>query len=282
MSDTESTTPNDPTPEAANSTKNPRDKVIIRMWPKTPILYPMALVALLCGIISFFAHRGDVKLAPVGSGPTTEQTAPAVDGNDVSQSDDAAPIRGRSFIQLRVLDRILAIFFLFFMGFSLFSICVDLDIRWGIIFLAVMIIGALLMILANIYHRFLPGLFGFIADLSPLANSQFYFGIFGVWLLLMVLSYIVTRFHYVRIEPNEVIVYGGLLERQQRYSTIRMRYTKEVQDVMEYYLPLVRSGRLILSFPEQNEAVIIDNVLNVKEKTEQLDNMVGALQITSD
>ena len=91
-----------------------------------------------------------------------------------------------------------------------------------------------------------------------------------------------SRVHYVKIEPNEVIVVGGVLERQQRYSTMRMRYTKEVQDVLEYYLPLVKSGRLILSFPEQNEAVIIDNVLNIKRVTSELDGLISSLQIVSD
>ena len=55
-----------------------------------------------------------------------------------------------------------------------------------------------------------------------------------------------------------------------------MRYTKEIHDVMEYYLPFVRSGRLIFSFPEQNEAVIIDNVINIKKVTKQLDEIVGS------
>jgi hypothetical protein len=73
-----------------------------------------------------------------------------------------------------------------------------------------------------------------------------------------------------------VVVVGGMLERQQRYDTMRMRYTKEIHDVMEYYLPFVRSGRLIFSFPEQSEAVIIDNVINIRKVAKRLDEVVGA------
>jgi hypothetical protein len=38
----------------------------------------------------------------------------------------------------------------------------------------------------------------------------------------------------------------------------------------------VRSGRLIFSFPEQSEAVIIDNVINIRKVAKRLDEVVGA------
>ena len=63
---------------------------------------------------------------------------------------------------------------------------------------------------------------------------------------------------------------------------MRMRYVKEIHDVMEYYLPFVRSGRLIFSFPEQSEAVIIDNVLGIAKVTRKVDKMVSALQIVTE
>ena len=92
----------------------------------------------------------------------------------------------------------------------------------------------------------------------------------------MAISIFITRYQYVKVEAKELIVVGGMLERQQRYDTMRMRYTKEINDVMEYYLPFVRSGRLIFSFPEQSEAVIIDNVMNIKKVTKRLDEIVGS------
>ena len=159
---------------------------------------------------------------------------------------------------------------------SLFAICVDLDVRWAIIYLSIVVITALLLWILNITTGLLPSLFGWLDYITPMANAQLYLGVFVVWLLLMFISFVVTRFHYVKVEAKEVIVVGGMLERQQRYDTMRMRYTKEIGDVMEYYLPFVRSGRLIFSFPEQSEAVIIDNVINIKKVTKQLDDVVGS------
>jgi hypothetical protein len=75
------------------------------------------------------------------------------------------------------------------------------------------------------------------------------------------------------------LVVGGLLERQQRFPTMRMRYTRDIQDVFEYYLPFVRSGRLILSFAEQHESIVIDNVLNIDKVTKQLDRISGVMKV---
>jgi hypothetical protein len=48
---------------------------------------------------------------------------------------------------------------------------------------------------------------------------------------------------------------------------------------MEHYLPFVRAGRIILSFPDQAEAVIIDNVLHIQEVAAQLEKLVSTLQV---
>ena len=95
----------------------------------------------------------------------------------------------------------------------------------------------------------------------------------------MILTLGVVRFHYVKIESNEVIVVGGLLERQQRYPTLRMHYSKDVSDVLEYYLPFVRSGRLILKFHDSQDLVVIDNVRNIDTVIKQLDKITGVMKV---
>jgi hypothetical protein len=70
-----------------------------------------------------------------------------------------------------------------------------------------------------------------------------------------------------------------LLERHQRFSTMQMRYVKEVGDVMEYALPFVHSGRLIFHFAGQDQPVVVDNVLNIDKVMKRLDDMVGQLRV---
>lgn len=287
-----------------------RDRaVIIRMWPKTPVLYPMALIALICSLVAHFAGSSDLSAHPFGTEAPAVQQAPVDDSVDDAPeegvSNDVRAQAGRGDVSLlaaqaadedvpenspvaqetaaeelekKRVDRNLAVIFLLVLFFSLFAICVDLDVRWFIIYTSAIIIAVLLIWILNITFGFMPALVDVLDEtITPMANAKFYLGVSIAWLLLLVMSFIVTRFHYVRVEANEVIVVGGMLERQQRYDIMRMRYTKEIHDVMEYYLPFVRSGRLIFSFPEQSEAVIIDNVLNINRVTRKLDNLVGSV-----
>ena len=283
--------------------REPGDRtIVIRMWPKTPILYPMALIALICCLVAHFAGSSDLSDYPFGkevpaavdgASPDSDPApAPAPEDGAAPQAnaasvtllpaqasapsaEDAAASAAEELEKKRV-DRTLAVIFLLALFFSLFSICVDLDVRWAIIYASALVIVALLLWILDITIGFFPKVLPILDHITPMANAQFYLGVFLLWLVLMGISFFITRFHYVKIESKELIVVGGMLERQQRYDTMRMRYTKEINDVMEYYLPFVRSGRLIFSFPEQSEAVIIDNVMNIKKVTKRLDEIVGS------
>lgn len=305
-----------PAPISSVSRRSPKadEVLIIRMWPKTPILYPMALVALICSLVAHFAGSSELSDYPFAK-PDKESAAPANGATDVPADDplednpapetsdgnaDASRTASEAILAAQAgasptsseasdfpasdqekkrLDRTLAVFFLLALFVSLFSVCVDMDVRWGLIYISSIVIVILVLWIVNISTDFLPTLLGWLDRITPMANAQFYLAVALLWLVLFMISVLVTRFHYVRIEPNEVIVVGGMLERQQRYSTMRMRYVKEIHDVMEYYLPFVRSGRLILSFPEHSEAVIIDNVINIRKVTAKLDHLVSALQV---
>lgn len=278
--------------------------IIIRMWPKTPVLYPMALVALICGIVAQLAGSSDLSVFPERQGESAvmlqHQPEGAGDGEVIAESTEvgtprlliaqaenaegtpsgaaptAAAEEGPDELQKKRVDRTLALIFFIALFVSLFAICVDLDVRWAIIYTSAIVIVVLLLWILNMATGFSILDLKIMDAVTPMANAKFYLGVFGVWVVLMFMSFLVTRFHYVKVEPKEVVVVGGMLERQQRYDTMRMRYTKEIHDVMEYYLPFVRSGRLIFSFPEQSEAVIIDNVINIRKVAKRLDEVVGA------
>lgn len=274
------------------------DVIIIRMWPKTPVLYPMAILALIFSLIGLFAgstphiralHKiytpgiQENVIATDATNPSAE--IPPTEMSETAEEEnatlDTAKIvdHSRRLANGLFLDRLMGSIFLFVFAFSLFTLSVDLEVRWALFTFASILVVFLLLVLINQRYEFLPGVLSTIASLSPMANPQFYFAIFVIWIILMAISFGIIRFHYVRIESNEVIVVGGLLERQQRFPTMRMRYTRDIQDVFEYYLPFVRSGRLILSFAEQSEAVVIDNVLNIDKVTEQLDKVSGVLHV---
>jgi len=291
--------------EPAKPKEPPKPEVIIiRMWPKVPVLYPMAILALICALVGVFAGstphvnalhsiyqpaeqavEADVSGDSLAAG--IDKVEAGVDAAITKVSELASGVvdqavvleQSEKLVDGLYWDRLLGTIFLLVFAFSLFTLSVDLEVRWALVSFASLLIVCLLLIMINQRYDFLPGVFSSIASLSPMANPQFYMLICLIWILLMVISLFIVRFHYVRVESNEILVVGGLLERQQRFPTMRMRYTRDIQDVFEYYLPFVRSGRLILSFAEQHESIVIDNVLNIDKVTKQLDRISGVMKV---
>ncbi len=252
--------------------------LIIRIWPSIPILYPMAIAALVCGILSFmFGMDTEMKRF------TTKPVALATDGTTTAAATQDNKILYNVTIDYELTERkrrneqVIALVFLAVFTYSLVVVCTDIILTWALLGVALATIAGMGLFIANIYWHIFGTLFEFLSGFAPYANSHFYFCIFGIWLILMIAAVIYARFHYVKIESNEVIVVGGVLDKRRRYSTMRMQYTKEVVDVFEYYLPLVRSARLILRFPNEAEPIVIDHVINVDAVVKKLDHVAASL-----
>jgi len=271
------------TPDPSSKKEEILDKVVIYMWPKTPVLYPMALFALICCLVGTSAgmspHLYQLKQHYIESA----QTETVSEANEESENTGSLNVAetSQSMINAMMVDRILGGIFLLLFAFTLFTLCLDLEVRWALVLFCVAIILIMGLYILDLSYHFLPNLVPQLFELSPMATPQFYGAVFLIWVVLMIVSLGVVRFHYVKVESNEVIVIGGLLEREQRFSTFRMHYVKDIQDVFEYYLPFVNSGRLILTFPEQRESVVIDNVMQIEKVTDQLDKISGVMQVRS-
>lgn len=295
-------------------------RIIIRLWPKTPILYPMAILALVCGIVSQIYGIPE-ELKQVNSNPPAEEVRTIEEGeveetvipnlNDDPKkfppaSEDAEttiipappstpteseetpdPVTSELSIvkdvnksHSGIIQTTLALVFLAMLAFSLFVVCIDFEVRWSLLVFVVLLMIIMGVLMADkLGYIQLPNPLGFLDHFILYATPLFYFSVFGIWMLLMIVSAIIARFHYVRIEANEVIVMSGVLETQKRMSTFRMHYTKEIQDVFEYYLPFVRSGRLVFTFPNEEQPLIIDNVLGINKVLRQLDKSSSAFQV---
>ncbi len=239
----------------------------------------MATMALICAIVGYTvgasAHTAKLRevtgisetLAPVEGGPP--------EGVTKEQIQEAS---AKLYAGLRI-DRVMGFIFLVFFAFCMFALCIDTEIRWAL--MAFLGIGLLITIVLLVDERtkFLPGFFRSLLTLTPSASPQFYLAIFFIWLVLMLISLVTIRFHYVRIEENEVFVVGGLLEGQKRFPTFQMKYQKDVSDVIEYYLPFVHSGRLILSFPSLDDRIVLDNVLHIDKVIEQLNELSSGWRV---
>ena len=63
----------------------------------------------------------------------------------------------------------------------------------------------------------------------------------------------------------------------ERFSAPNLRIDKEITDLFEYLL--LRSGRLIIHARNESRAIVLENVLGIDRKEEQITQMLGALQV---
>lgn len=270
-----------PVPGPSKSSKGDKPhSLTIRIWPNIPILYPMAIAALVCGIFSMmFGMDSELKRISQVSSPVTQAAA---DGTITTVQVTQQNVVPEEFARKLRNEQVIALVFLAFFAYTLVVVCTDIVLTWALLGVALATIVGMGLFIANIYYGILEGLSHFLNSFAPHANAHFYFGIFIIWLILMIAAIFYAHFHYVRIESNEVIVVGGVLDKRRRYSTMRMQYTKEIIDVFEYYLPFVRSGRLVLRFPNETEPIVIDHVMHVDAVIKKLDHVATSLQVTQE
>ena len=101
-----------------------------------------------------------------------------------------------------------------------------------------------------------------------------FFLVFGVVILL---SWISTRFYYFRITHNEVIYKKGLLGDVERYATANLTVHKEILDIFEY--ALFRSGRLTIEVPGRKLAITIANVPRINSVERKILHLLGRIEI---
>jgi len=252
----------------------------IRVWPNIPILYPMAIAALLCGIFSLLFGL-DSELKRISTPPAPVVSA-SQDGKATSITPTETPVKYAEIAQRLKVEQVIALIFLAAFAYTMVVVCTDIILTWALLGVAAAVILSMGLFILNIYYHFLNGFFNFLGGFIPIANAHFYFSIFVVWVLLMIAAIIYARFHYVQIESNEVIVVGGVLDKRRRFSTMRMTYTKEVFDVFEYYLPFVRSGRLIIRFTGESEPIVIDHVMQLDAVVKKLDHVTATMQVSAE
>lgn len=103
---------------------------------------------------------------------------------------------------------------------------------------------ALLVLLLNPYFGLIPWLLAVWVSFSWSANGSFYFGIGFTLLFVYMVMWIVTRFDYWEITPNEVIHHHGPFSDMRRFPASNLRLDVEIPDICEYLY--LKCGRLIL------------------------------------
>ncbi|RLT09328.1 MAG: hypothetical protein DWI21_06335 [Planctomycetota bacterium] len=117
----------------------------------------------------------------------------------------------------------------------------------------------------------------FFELLKPRANAPFYFLFSFLLSVLYMVVWLLVRFDYWEVRPNELLHHHGFMSDLERFSAPNLRISKEINDVFEYML--LRSGRLILHPTSEPRAFVLENIININRKEAQITKMLGALQV---
>lgn len=139
--------------------------------------------------------------------------------------------------------------------------------------------GVIIVIMAMVLINFLvfpiiKPLNVFLRSLDVEASPQFFYVLFFVQLCLFIGMWVVTRFDYWVLTPNEIIRHHGMLGDVERFSTAGLKLNKEIQDIFEYVL--CGAGRVVMNVPGNPRPIILDNVLNISKIEQRSDKILNA------
>lgn len=253
MSDDPTQPPPLATPQPAASSE-PSDKpIFLFSHPKIVFLYPTFIMAILCGVISF------------------------IFGSEAIATTDAAGKEAVRYVATRT-GEITTMAFMCVFAMNLIVLTFDFPRTTSLtLFFFFTAVGMGLFLLFH-YH---PELFGVVGDIfnamKPVANTSFFFMFAGILFGFYLLVLASLRFDYWEVRPNELLHRHGLLSDLKRHPSPNIRIDKEINDVFEYLL--LGSGRLIIHPTHEPRAIVLENVLFIDKKEQQLTKLLGALQV---
>jgi hypothetical protein len=298
----------DPKAAPPPTTHSGHKGVKIFTYPKVIFLIPTLVASLVCGIGMTVINdqtRDPYDLVPATATTTTTRTTSPVATPPATKPADPAPpatatttpapasktttttsptatptTRASRVPESRRFgspQNVLAMVFLLVFGLNLLTMALDFP-RFTVIALVLLCAAVGFFILwLNVYFELLPPLVRALESVYAVANASFYFLFASIILVIMLVIWATRYLDYWEILPNEILHNHGPFSDLERYPTFNLKFDKEIPDILEY--ALLRSGRLVLHVPGQNKAIVMDNVLWINHKEEELKKLMSRMEV---
>jgi hypothetical protein len=145
------------------------------------------------------------------------------------------------------------------------------------------VVIVLLFVIFGLLSALYPAIGVALQDLmkQPLFMNATFYWVWSIGMALVLLGvFIKARLDYYELKNNELIHRRGLLGDIERWPASNMRVSKEIKDVMEYFL--ARSGRLVLIPPGETRAIVIDNVIRINHIETEMQRMLSTLHVDTE
>ena len=263
------------TPVSSGPHRTPGIRIF--MWPKVVFLYPTALVALFCALGMAMIH--DRTHDP------TKSLRAAIDVDSKSFPSAYADLPDTPATSMNKVDRfktpqnLMAMLFLGMLAFNLLVMALDFP-RFSLVAVILGIGLAVFFILwLGSYFELdlLYPIHWIFSGIYATANKGFYLMVFVTLLFVYSIIFVTRWLDYWEILPNELLHHHGPLSDLERYSTMNLKFDKEIPDVLES--ALLGAGRLVLHVPNIPKAIVLDNVLFIGQKEKALKNVMSRLEV---
>ncbi len=258
-----------PAPNTGGAAPN---RVRIFTYPKIIFIVPTLIAALVCGIgMMLISDRTDdpknlVALVDQDAGANTVKTA---EGKTVVKESPKS--------RFGSTQNVLAMSFLLVLALNLLIMSIDFP-RFTVIALVLLFASLGFFILwLNVYFELLPPLVAVLENIYAAANSTFYFLIATVIFINFAIILGTRYLDYWEVLPNEILHNHGPFSDLERFTTWNLKFDKEIPDILEY--ALLRSGRLVLHIPNERKAIVLDNVLWINSKEEELKRLLSRMEV---
>ena len=118
-----------------------------------------------------------------------------------------------------------------------------------------------------------------ISPIERKPGRMWYVGFFFSLALILIYGaiFMYRWLDYWEILPNEILHHHGPWSDLERFPTMNLKFDKEIPDILEYMM--LRAGRLVLHVTTERRAIILDNVLFINAKEEQLKKLMSRMEV---
>ena len=116
---------------------------------------------------------------------------------------------------------------------------------------------------------------------QPLFMNPTFYWVWAIGMvILFMLALIKTRIDYWEVKNNELLHHHGILGDVERWPAPNMRISKEINDVIEFFL--CRAGRLVLVPANESRAIVLENVMGINRIEAKMLNLLSQLRVADD
>ena len=246
-------------------------------YPKIIFIWPTFVTAIICAIGMAVAGNPTYDPSRPEKKPVEVQAAETVAAQKAAEAGKPIPDTTTPSRRFSSTQNVLGMLFVTVFFLNLLIMSIDFP-RFTIIAVVLLAIAMTFFLLwLNVWFNIIPSLVNVLERIFAFANGMFYTLIACAIGLNFAIIWMSRYLDYWEILPNEILHNHGPFSDLERYPTMNLKFSKEIPDILEY--ALLRSGRLVMHIQNERKAIVLDNVLWIDHKENELKKLMSRMEV---